>query len=77
VPDLTTLVNRRRSTHNPFGTGHVDFKSIAPKLLEIPNIDYWTIDMCFWAGSWELVESSLEYVKKLLQEAEVPVAAAN
>jgi sugar phosphate isomerase/epimerase len=72
-----SLHHDETSTHNPFGTGHVDFKSIAPKLLEIPNIDYWTIDMCFWAGSWELVESSLEYVKKLLREAEVPAAAVS
>ncbi len=26
--------------------------------------------MCFWPGSWQLVESQLAYVKKLLAETE-------
>ena len=65
-----TLHNDETSTHNPFGTGNIDFRSIAPKLLEVPNIEYWTIDMCFWPGSWQLVESQLAYVKKLLAETE-------
>ncbi len=63
------------STHNPFGTGHVDFKSLAPKLLAVPDIDYWTVDMCFWAGAWELVAPSLGFVKNLLKETETAVAA--
>jgi sugar phosphate isomerase/epimerase len=71
-----TLHHEETSTHSPFGTGRVDFKSLAPKLLEVPGIEYWTIDMCFWAGSWELVDASLAYVKKLLQEAGEPVGAA-
>ena len=65
-----SLHNDETSTHNPFGTGNIDFRSIAPKLLEVPNVDYWTIDMCFWPGSWQLVESQLAYVKKLLAETE-------
>jgi len=63
------------STHNPFGTGNIDFKAIAPKLLAVPNIEYWTIDMCFWAGSWDLVDSSLEFVRNLMKEAGQPAAA--
>lgn len=63
------LHDNHTSTHDPFGTGHVDFRSIAPLMLQVPNIDYWAIDMCFWAGSWELVESSLDYVRNLLREA--------
>ena len=65
-----TLHDNETSTHNPFGTGYIDFQSITPKLLEIPNVDYWTIDMCFWPGSWQLVESQLAYVKKLLDETQ-------
>jgi sugar phosphate isomerase/epimerase len=61
-----TLHGDETSTHRPFGEGHVDFEHLAPKLLETPNIEWWCIDMCFWAGSWELVESSLQFVKKLL-----------
>ena len=65
-----TLHNDDTSTHNPFGTGLIDFKSLVPKLLNIPNLDFWTIDMCFWPGAWELVDAQLAYVKKLLGEAE-------
>ena len=61
-----TLHADETSTHRPFGEGHIDFEHLAPKLLEAPNIEWWCIDMCFWAGSWELVESSLQFVKNLL-----------
>jgi sugar phosphate isomerase/epimerase len=71
-----SLHNNETSTHNPFGTGRVDFHSLAPKLLAVPGIEFWTIDMCFWAGSWQLVDASLAYVKNLLQKAEAPVGVA-
>jgi sugar phosphate isomerase/epimerase len=71
-----SLHNNETSTHNPFGTGRLNFRSLAPKLLAVPGIDYWTIDMCFWPGSWELIDSSLAYVRNLLRQAEAPVAAA-
>ena len=61
-----TLHGDETSTHRPFGEGHIDFAGLAPKLLEVPNIEWWCIDMCFWAGSWELVESSLQFVRTLL-----------
>jgi sugar phosphate isomerase/epimerase len=61
-----TLHGDETSTHRPFGEGHVNFATVAPKLLEVPNIDWWCIDMCFWPGSWELVEPSIAYVRNLL-----------
>jgi sugar phosphate isomerase/epimerase len=61
-----TLHGDETSTHRPFGEGFVDFRSLAPALLAVPGVDWWCIDMCFWAGSWELVESSLAFVKGLL-----------
>ena len=64
-----TLHENRTSTHSPLGTGYVNFREITPKLLALPGIDYWTIDMVF-PGAWELAEASLAYVKKLLKEAE-------
>ncbi|MGH9668041.1 MAG: sugar phosphate isomerase/epimerase family protein, partial [Bryobacteraceae bacterium] len=54
------------STHRPFGEGYIDFQSLAPQLLAVPAIEWWCIDLCFWAGSWELVESSREFVRNLL-----------
>ncbi len=61
-----TLHGEETSTHRPFGEGFVDFASLTPKLLDVPKIDWWCIDMCFWAGSWDLVEPSLRFVRALL-----------
>jgi sugar phosphate isomerase/epimerase len=61
-----TLHGDETSTYRPFGEGFIDFKSLAPQLLAVPHIDWWCIDMCFWAGSWDLVESSREFVADLL-----------
>ncbi len=61
-----TLHGDETSTHRPFGEGYVDFKGLAPQLLAVPGIEWWCIDLCFWPNSWELVESSLAFVKGLL-----------
>jgi sugar phosphate isomerase/epimerase len=62
-----TLHGDETSTHRPFGEGFVDFKSLAPQLLAVPGIEWWCIDLCFWPGSWELVETSREFVANLLK----------
>ena len=64
-----TLHGEETSTHRPFGEGYVNFKALAPALLAVPAIEWWCIDMCFWAGSWELVESSRAFVLDLLGTA--------
>ena len=46
-------------------------EDLAPRLLAVKNIEWWTIDMCFWAGSWELIESSRRFVNSLLQHTQV------
>ena len=63
-----TLNEHVTSTHNPFGTGHINFDEMLPA-LEKANIptQWWSIDLCFWPGAWELVESSREYVAALLK----------
>jgi len=61
-----TLHGDETSTHRPFGEGFVDFQALTPKLVDVPKIQWWCIDMCFWAGSWELVEPSLRFVRGLL-----------
>jgi sugar phosphate isomerase/epimerase len=63
-----TLHGDETSTHRPFGEGFIDFKGLAPQLLLVPNIDWWCIDLCFWPGSWNLVESSFTFVKDLLNQ---------
>jgi sugar phosphate isomerase/epimerase len=64
-----TLHGNETSTHRPFGQGKIDFDSLAPRLLSVPDIEWWCIDMCFWAGSWELVESSLAFVRQFTARA--------
>jgi len=66
-----TLHGDETSTHRPFGEGFINFDAIAPKLLDVPKIEWWCIDMCFWAGSWELVEPSLKFVRNLLSKRAV------
>ncbi len=68
-----TLHHDETSTHRPFGEGVIDFQALTPKLLAVPGIEWWCIDLCFWAGSWELVDSSLAFVRNLLQ----PMAAGS
>ena len=62
-----TLHGDETSTHRPFGRGRINFEELVPRLLEVPNIEWWTIDMCFWSGAWELIESSREFVANLLR----------
>jgi sugar phosphate isomerase/epimerase len=62
-----TLHGDETSTHRPFGQGLVEFEALTPRLLELPDIEWWTIDMCFWAGSWELIDKSRSFVARLLQ----------
>jgi sugar phosphate isomerase/epimerase len=62
-----TLHCDETSTHRPFGQGLIDFDELAPRLLAVPNVEWWTVDLCFWAGAWELVEPSREFVAGLLQ----------
>lgn len=66
-----TLYADETSTHVPFGLGHIEFLPLVPKLLAIPDIEWWCIDMCFWAGSWELVEPSRAFVANLLEKTEL------
>jgi len=61
-----SLHHDETSTHRPFGEGFIDFKGLAPQLLAIPGIEWWCIDLCFWAGAWDLVEPSRRFVAALL-----------
>jgi len=77
-----TLYHDETSTHRPFGEGRIDFNRLIPMLLAVPNVDWWTIDITFWAGAWELIESSREFVVGLLRKhdprsREVPGTSRN
>ncbi len=62
-----TLHCEETSTHRPLGQGRINFDKLAPKLLQIPNVEWWTIDMSFWPGAWDLIDSSRAFVVKLLE----------
>ena len=62
-----TLYGDETSTHRPFGEGKIDFGALAPRLLALSGIEWWTIDLSFWAGSWELIDSSRAFVLDLLK----------
>jgi len=66
-----SLYGDETSTHRPFGQGRVEFEHLTPRLLAVPDVEWWTIDMSFWAGSWDLIESSRRFVSRLLQYHEV------
>ena len=62
-----TLHHKETSTHRPFGEGFIDFHILAPQLLDITTIDWWCIDLAFWPGAWDLIESSRDFVLDLLE----------
>lgn len=64
-----TLYGDETSTHRPFGEGRIDFKALAPALLALRGVEWWCVDHCFWAGCWDLVGSSLNFVRNLIAEA--------
>lgn len=57
------------STHLPFGEGRINFSSLIPKLLALPAIEWWCVDMSFCPGSWELVERELAWLREQLARA--------
>lgn len=63
-----TLYGEETSTHRPLGEGQIDFKNLVPRLLRTPAVEWWCVDLCFCANSWELVEASLAFVRKMLAE---------
>jgi len=68
-----TLYADETSTHRAFGDGLVEFQRLAPALLAVPGVEWWCVDLCFLAGSWDLVQSSLEFVRGLLRSNAVAI----
>src|SRR5207248_3105769 len=54
------------STHNPFGTGKLDFDRLMPALnaAGVPN-DWWCVDLCFWPDAWDVTADSKVFLDKL------------
>ena len=61
-----SLNEHNTSTHNPFGTGKLDFDKLIPALNQcgVPH-DWWCIDLCFWPDAWEVTADSKVFLDKL------------
>ena len=59
-----TLHGNETSTHAPFGDGKIDFDKLMPELAK-NDLEWWTIDLCFWADAWTVTEKCKKAVDKL------------
>lgn len=68
-----TLNEHNTSTHNPFGTGKLNFDQLFPAIQAagVPN-DWWCVDLCFWPHAWDVTAQS----KKFLDQMRAKYAAA-
>jgi sugar phosphate isomerase/epimerase len=61
-----SLNEHNTSTHNPFGTGKLNFDELIPAIQKsgVPN-DWWCVDLCFWPNAWEVTADSKKFLDKL------------
>jgi sugar phosphate isomerase/epimerase len=61
-----SLNEHNTSTHNPFGTGKLNFDRLMPELMNcgVPN-DWWCVDLCFWPNAWDVTADSKRFLDKL------------
>jgi sugar phosphate isomerase/epimerase len=62
-----SLNEHNTSTHNPFGTGHLNFDQLVPELHQagVPS-DWWCVDLCFWPNAWQVTADSKKYLDQYL-----------
>lgn len=60
-----TLNEHNTSTHNPFGTGKLDFDKLIPELINcgVPH-DWWCVDLCFWPNAWDVTADAKRFLDK-------------
>lgn len=58
-----SLNEHNTSTHNPFGTGKLNFDQLLPALNQsgVPN-DWWVVDLCFWPHAWDVTADSKRFL---------------
>jgi sugar phosphate isomerase/epimerase len=61
-----SLNEHHTSTHNPFGTGKLNFDQLLPALgrAAVPN-DWWCVDLCFWPNAWDVTADSKRFLDKM------------
>ncbi|MCI0456399.1 MAG: sugar phosphate isomerase/epimerase [Gemmataceae bacterium] len=64
-----SLNEHNTSTHNPFGTGKLNFDQLMPALNQcgVPH-DWWCVDLCFWPHAWDVTADSKRFLDKLRQK---------
>ncbi|MFA5800806.1 MAG: sugar phosphate isomerase/epimerase family protein [Candidatus Peribacteraceae bacterium] len=62
------LHGNETSEHPPFGEGVLDFGVIMPILVKAccPEVNTWTVDLCFWPTAWEALEGCKTYLNGLV-----------
>jgi sugar phosphate isomerase/epimerase len=61
-----TLNEHNTSTHNPFGTGVLNFDQLLPALgrAGVPH-DWWVVDLCFWPRAWEVTADAKTFLDRM------------
>ena len=61
-----TLNEHNTSTHNPFGTGKLNFDELIPAIqaAAVPG-GWWSVDLCFWPDAWAVTADSKKFLDKL------------
>ena len=61
-----SLNEHNTSTHNPFGTGKLDFDRLLPALNQsgVPH-DWWCVDLCFWPNAWDVTADSKQFLDRM------------
>ena len=64
-----SLNEHNTSTHNPFGTGKLNFDKLIPAIQAsgVPH-DWWCVDLCFWPHAWDVTAQSKKYLDKLREK---------
>lgn len=61
-----TLNDEQNTQARPFGEGYIDFRALAPQLLDITRLKWWCIDLDGCPDAWELLEASRDFVLEML-----------
>jgi len=61
-----SLNEHNTSTHNPFGTGKLNFDKLLPELNNcgVPH-DWWCVDLCFWPNAWDVTADSKRFLDQM------------
>jgi sugar phosphate isomerase/epimerase len=60
-----SLNEHNTSTHNPFGTGKLNFDQLLPEMVKQAPNDWWCVDLCFWPNAWDVTADSKRFLDRL------------